>query len=204
MGTMDIPQWLNDNQGIIAVAAIVIGAFVALWIYKRQSKQLIGDRIQGNNASPFIKAGGNINAGGNISIGNHQTTIHGVRQSIPEFHLQLYGNGAKLSFDGHAEKKTDITLVIEFIEINGVRTYINRQFTKLTHLNGLNHDPSLFQAVTPSISIKVRYRTLTGETFDYIVDAEQQSRADGKFNITIVHAPSIKPVTVLSKEELEH
>lgn len=199
----NIFQWLNSNQGIVAVVAIVISVLVAVWIYKKQSKQPNGDRINDNKSSPFIKAGGSISAGGNISVGNHQTVVHGAHQPIPEFHLQLYGNGTKLSFDGHVEKKTDITLVIEFIEINGIKTDINRPFTKLTHLNDLNHDPALFKLKAPSISIKARYRTLAGEKFDYIVDAEQEPRVAGGFNIKIINSPTIKLVTILAKEELE-
>jgi len=99
-------QWLNENQGIIAIIAIVVTAFISIWIYKKQSTAPRDKSVHHNQSSPFIKAGGDISAGRDIAVGNHKTRIQNPLQSIPETHLQLNGNATR-SLEGHIEKKSD-------------------------------------------------------------------------------------------------
>ncbi len=122
---------------------------------------------------------------------------------VPEFHLHLNGKAATHSFEGHVEKNSDKTLVINFIEIGGVRTTIDRQFTKLTHLDNLRTDESVFSKKQPNIKITVNFRTLDGKVYEYRVNAEQQPLAVGGFNVIINESAVISPVAKLSAQEEE-
>ncbi|MBU0498390.1 MAG: hypothetical protein KKG04_10630, partial [Candidatus Thermoplasmatota archaeon] len=197
-----IIQWLNANQGLLAVLGIVIAAVISIWIFQKQSTGNGNQGIHHNIASPFIKAGGDISAGGNISIGN-DTIIQSPSQNIPEIHLHLHGDETR-SLEGHIENKSGRTLVAEYIEIDGTKTIINNQFTKLVPLKNLNFDHTIFRKEKTDIQVTVRYRTLTGDAFEYSDKGRQQyRRGDGKYNVGLVGSPVIRKVNSLSSEMRE-
>ncbi len=114
---------------------------------------------------------------------------------VPEFHLHLYGSGAKRRIEGHAEKKDSRTLVLESIEIGSTKTKIERQFTKLLPLTDVNYSDSLFTTKEPEINVRVNYRTLDGKKYQLSQTMTQEKRADGLFNVSLNGSPYIKSLS---------
>lgn len=187
MSMDEVVKMINDNQGVIAIVAIgisIVGGIITM-IFKR-------DTLFHNSAT--IKAGRDISAGGDITVGHHNTKQTFVQnEEIPEFHLHLSGSGATKVIEGHAEKKSDKTLVLESIEIKGAETKLGLQFTKLTYLKNLNFPDALFTTREPQeIKVTVIYKTLDGMRYELNQEMKQMDRADGLFNLSLVGSPSIK------------
>ncbi len=121
--------------------------------------------------------------------------------SVPEFHLHLYGSGSVSKIEGHVEKKDNRILIVESIQINDTVNNINRQFTKLLLLKGLNFPSNLFTKRKQDINVKVLYRTLNGDRFEYSQKMIQENRADGLFNVSLDGIPSIKKIGNLEVEK---
>lgn len=194
-------QSLNSYQGFLAAIGIIVAIAIAFVAYRPGETSKKIDKSKAKN-SPHIKAGGNISAGGDIVVGSktsHTTAEIHTPRSVPEIHVQLSGNGAV--FKGHIEKQTPETLVLESVKLNGTSTPYNRQFTKLTFLEDIKYPTSIFTTKLNKIILKVLYRTLNGQVFEYIQKGEQTLRADGKYNIGFGGPPTIRPVTVLTNEQ---
>lgn len=180
--------------GVTVTGGLIVGLILYYIFGIGKDSKPVAENVSHNRSSPFIKAGGSISAGGDIIVGNHEINTSAGRP-IPEFHLQLYGSGANLSFEGHIEKKSSITLVVLYIEIDGVKTEVNQPFTKLVHLKDLRFDQSIFKHKKSNISVKVYYKKLTDGLFEYSQTAKQELRADKRFNIALVGAPKIKQIS---------
>lgn len=113
---------------------------------------------------------------------------------VPEFHLHLYGSGAKRKIEGHAEKQDSKTLVLESIEIGLTKTKIERQFTRLLPLTDINFTDSLFTTEEPEINVRVNYRTLDGKKYQLLQAMAQEKRADGLFNVSLSGSPYIRNI----------
>lgn len=113
---------------------------------------------------------------------------------VPEFHLHLYGSGAKRKIEGHAEKQDSKTLVLESIEIGLTKTKIERQFTRLLPLTDINFTDSLFTTEEPEINVRVNYRTLDGRKYQLLQAMTQEKRADGLFNVSLTGSPYIRNI----------
>lgn len=113
---------------------------------------------------------------------------------VPEFHLHLYGSGAKRKIEGHAEKQDSKTLVLESIEIGLTKTKIERQFTRLLPLTDINFTDSLFTTEEPEINVRVNYRTLDGKKYQLLQAMAQEKRADGLFNVLLSGSPYIRNI----------
>lgn len=113
---------------------------------------------------------------------------------VPEFHLHLYGSGAKRKIEGHAEKKDSRTLVLESIEIGSAETKVDKQFTRLLPLTDINFSDSLFTTKQPEINVTVHYRTLDGKKYQLLHTMTQETRADGLFNVSLSGSPHIRNV----------
>lgn len=134
---------------------------------------------------------------------NQQVNIQSF-DDVPEFHLHLYGSGAKRKIEGHAEKKDSRTLVFESIKIDSVKTKIEKQFTRLLPLTDVNFSDSLFTTKQPEINVRVHYRTLDGKKYQLLHTMTQEKRADGLFNVSLIGSPYIKSITSTSDiSELE-
>lgn len=179
---------LNANQGVLAAIPIIGG--LIFWFFRKRKKDSI------HNNSPHISAGQSISAGGDITVGHHnskQTIIQ--NEEIPEIQLQLYGSGANKIIEGLVEKKGDKTLILESVEIKGIKTKLNQQFTKLTYIKNLNFSESLFSTKEPQeIKIRVVYKTLDNKRYELTQSMSQTNRADGLFNLPLTGAPSIRKV----------
>lgn len=179
-----ILNYLNENQGIgIIIAVIAILVTVVGWFIKKERQKNMYKN------SPHIKAGGDIKSGGHIIVGN-SNVVGSV--NLPEFHLHLYGSGAKREIEGHIEKQGGPMLVAETIEIDGLETILNQQFTKLFYLKNLNFPSDLFTTKKQNINVKVVYRTLDGRKFEYSQEMSQEGRADNLFNVSLMGTPSIR------------
>lgn len=190
---------IEEHQGLIAIFGIVIASILAYLGFRKYQKHGMGTDNSRNDNSPYIKAGGDITAGGSISVGNHKI-INNNDQGLPEIHLHLSGNGTNLT--GHIEKSSTTRLVVLYIKIDGIKTELDQEFTKLVPLNNLNYSKELFNKKQDKIKVEVQYRTLGGDLYSYIRNAQQVKRADGKFNISLIGSPTIKPIPKLSKEAI--
>ena len=182
-------KYLNENPGVgIIIAAIAVLVTIVGWFIKKKQKSV-------HKNFPHTTVGGNVSSGRDIIVGN-STIINsnGRKDDIPEFHLHLYGAGSKRKIEGHIEKKDSRTLVVESVQINGVVNDVNRQFTRLLPLKNLNHSDELFTTKTQGIKVKVIYKTLNGDRFEYSQKMTQGSRADGLFNVSLEGAPLIKTI----------
>ncbi len=159
-------------------------ATVLGWFIKKKQKSIYKN-------SSHITAGGDISSGGDIIVGNSNVV---EATNIPEFHLHLYGAGSKRKIEGHVEKKSSETLVVESVDIDGSLTTMNQQFTKLTYLKNLNHSDLLFTTKKQNLDVKVVYRTLDGKRFEYSQEMSQEKRADNLFNISLTGSPTIRRV----------
>jgi hypothetical protein len=181
-------KYLNDNPwvgiivGGIALITMIVIAIIGWLIDKRKQKHMYQN-------SPHIKADGKIVNKGNIIAGN-SNVVNEI--AAPEFHLQLYGSGAKKQFEGHIEKKSDQFLIVESIAIDGELTQLNQQFSKLFFLKNLSFPANLFTVKKRNISVKIIYRTLDGKIFEYSQKMSQQSRKDKLFNLSLMGSPVIK------------
>lgn len=91
------------------------------------------------------------------------------------------------------EKKGDKTLILELVEIKGVKTKFDQQFTKLTYIKSLNFPESLFTTKEPQeIKVLVVYRTLDNRKYELTQAMSQTGRADGLFNLPLTGTPSIR------------
>jgi len=181
----EILKYFNENPGVgIIITAIAVMVTVLGWFIKKKQKSIY-------KSSPHITAGGNILSGGNIVVGNSNVV---EAASIPEFHLHLYGAGSKRKIEGHVEKKSSETLVVESVDIDGSPTTVNQQFTKLTYLKNLNHSDLLFTTKKQNIDVKVVYRTLDGKRFEYSQEMSQEQRADNLFNVSLTGSPTIRRI----------
>lgn len=179
-----ILKYLNENPGVgIIIATIAVLLTTVGWFIKKEKQKNMYKN------SPHINAGGDIKSGGHIIVGS--SNVIGSANP-PEFHLQLYGSGAKREIEGHIEKQSGPILVAETIEIDGLETILNQQFTKLVYLKNLNFPTDLFTTKKREIIVKVVYRTLDGKKFEYSQGMSQEERADNLFNIALTGSPSIK------------
>jgi len=121
-------------------------------------------------------------------------TIIQKNDSIPKIHLHLYGSGAKRRVEGHVEKKDDKTLILESIEIDQIKTKVERQFTRLLPLTDINFSNSLFTTKKPKIEVRIIYRTLDGKKYRLTQAMTQTSRTDGFLNISLVGVPKVSLV----------
>lgn len=181
----EILKYLNENPGAgIIIAAIAVLVTILGWFIKKKQKSIYKN-------SPHITAGGDISSGENIIVGNSNVV---EATSIPEFHLHLYGAGSKRKIEGHVEKKSSETLVVESVDIDGSLTTINQQFTKLTYLKNLSHSDFLFTTKKHNIGVKVVYKTLDGKRFEYSQEMSQEKRADDLFNVSLTGSPTIRRI----------
>lgn len=179
-------KYFNENPGVGIILGIVATLIAIIGLFIKKEKYNI------HKNSPHIRAGGHIVSGGNINVGNF---THTITADIPEFHLQLYGTGSKRTIEGHAEKQDSRTLVIEYVTIDGLKTDLNLNFTKLTYLKNLNFPQSLFLEKKGNIEVNVIYKTLNGERYKLSQSMIQTNRADGLFNIGLTGSPSIKELS---------
>jgi hypothetical protein len=179
---------LNENQGVLAATAFgitFIGGILA-WFFKKNKLS------PAHNKSSYIIAGHGITAGGDIIVGGSKISQQTQGNSpIPEINLHLYGAGSKRTIEGHIEKKSGQTLVLESIQINGKITDFEQQFIKLIPIKNLNCDDDLFTTKIPKIEVKVLYKTLTGEKYILTQELTQTDRADGLYNVSLVASPII-------------
>jgi hypothetical protein len=106
--------------------------------------------------------------------------------AIPEISVSLTGNGAKVTFEGDVTNKSKQSLVLEYIDINRVKTEFNQEFNKLIFIrdNKIVFPTNIFKEEIKEISLIARYRTLSGDVYEYKQVGVQKPRADGKYNIS--------------------
>ncbi len=125
-----------------------------------------------------------------LSRVSQQITIQ--NDNIPEIHLHLYGSGAKRRVEGHIEKRNSKMLIVESIDINKLKTTIEKQFIKLLPLKNLKYSDSLFTTKMRNIEVKMKYRTLDGKCYEFSQQMIQQKRKDDLFNVSLGGTPSIR------------
>lgn len=126
------------------------------------------------------------NSPGSTQIQGNKNVINQKNESIPEIEVWLPGNGAKETFEGYIKNHSKQSLVLEYVEINGVKTMFDQQFRKHIPIVGqkIIYPKQVFTNKIDNITIKVRYHTLAGNAYEYRQTGNQTSRADKKFNIS--------------------
>lgn len=115
---------------------------------------------------------------GNNNVVNQRSLV------IPEVQVNLYGNGAKETFEGDFTNKSSQSVVLKFIKINGIKTELNQSLNKLTFIrdNQIQYPEGIFKR-RQNISLKLRLEDIKGNTYEVNQIGNQESRKDGKFNI---------------------
>lgn len=175
----------RENQMIENILEYLLGAIVKIQnlfslSFKKSEKRDYHNSIHQESKNFFSKV-------------SQQVNIQKFDE-VPEFHLHLYGSGAKRKIEGHAEKKDSRTLVLESIEIGSAETKVDKQFTRLLPLTDINFSDSLFTTKQPEINVTVHYRTLDGKKYQLLRTMTQEIRADGLFNVLLSGSPHIRNV----------
>ena len=115
-------------------------------------------------------------------------------QTIPEIAVSLPGNGAEQTFEGDITNHSGQLLVLEYVDINNIKTEFNREFRKLIFVrdNEILFPTNMFTSEIKEISMVVRYRTINGEIYEHKQIGTQTHRADGKYNISFNNTQIIK------------
>lgn len=158
------------SQGFIKIKSVVLS-------FNKSEKRKYQDSIHQEARPVFSKV-------------SQQVTIQ--NENISEIRLHLYGSGAKRRIEGHIGKRNSKTLIAESIDINGLQTRIEKQFTKLLPLKNLKYPDSIFTTKMRSIEVKVKYRTLDGKCYEFFQQMIQQKRQDDLFNVSLSGTPSIR------------
>jgi len=123
---------------------------------------------------------------GNNNRVNSPDVLVQQTQSVPEIEVWLPGNGAKETFEGYIKNHSGQLLVLEYVEVNTIKTGFNQEFRKLIFVrdNKILFPPNIFTDEIKEISLIARYRTINGEVYEHRQIGAQTSRADGKYNIS--------------------
>jgi len=107
-------------------------------------------------------------------------------QTIPEIAVSLPGSGAKQTFEGDITNHSGQLLILEYVDINNVKTEFNQEFKKLIFVrdNKILFPTNMFTSEIKEISIVARYRTINGEVYEHKQIGTQILRADGKYNVS--------------------
>lgn len=126
------------------------------------------------------------NSPGTTQIQGSNNVVNQRSKSIPEIEVWLPGDGAKETFEGYIKNHSKQSLVLEYVEINGVKTTFDQQFRKHIPIVGkkITCPNQVFTNKIGKITIKVRYHALDGNVYEYRQSGNQTSRDDKKFNIS--------------------
>ena len=122
----------------------------------------------------------------------NQTNHYGAPSPAPEIFVQLDGSPAKNNFGGHISNRSSQMLVAEAIDIAGVETKLNQQFSKLCPLENPGFPPSVFTDPVDSVPVKVTYRTLDGNKYMLTMSGKQYPMAVGGFSVSFPDPASIQ------------
>jgi len=123
---------------------------------------------------------------GATQIQGSNNVVNQQDESIPEIEVWLPGNGAKETFEGYIKNHSGQSLVLEYVEINGVKTELNQQLRKHIPIEGrkITYPKQIFTNKIDNITMTVRYHTLTGKIYEHRQAGNQTGRNDKKFNIS--------------------
>jgi len=117
---------------------------------------------------------------GNYNVVNQHQLI------IPEIQVNLYGSGAKETFEGDIKNKSGRSVVLKFIEINGIKTEFNQNLTNLIFIRNNEiqiHYPKGIFNKKQDILLKLRFEDIEGNIYEVSQHGNQEPRDDRKFNI---------------------
>jgi hypothetical protein len=130
------------------------------------------------------------------NVAGRDVNVTNATAAAPIIFLQLDGDPAKNGFGGFIKNLSQVPLIASYIEIAGVRTDLELTFTKLCPLEHPNYPEDVLLKPFESIPIVVRYRTLTGETYELVQQGSQQFRVgDNKYNVLLPGPPTIRAVS---------
>ncbi len=128
---------------------------------------------------------------GNYNRVNSPDVFFQHAQNIPEITVSFYGSGGTETIKGDIKNNSSQLLVLEYVDINDIRTEFNQPLSALRGLifvndrdNKILFPPNIFTSEIKEIFLIARYRTISGEIYDYKQLGTQTHRADGKYNIS--------------------
>lgn len=132
----DITQSLNNNQGILAVVAIIEAAVLAM-VGGKALWTKITVKNSASHAESFIQAGGGINAGGSINVGgthNYGTSKPTQKQIARE--VIIYLEDKRVLYNASQLENPDhcITAVIQ------IREFLTRTIKRLSDADELSSE----------------------------------------------------------------
>lgn len=133
---------------------------------------------------------------GNNNRVNSPAVLVQQTQSVPEIEVWLPGNGAKATFTGYIKNHSGQLLVLEYVEVNNIKTEFNQEFRKIIFVrdNKILFPPNMFTNKIKEISLIARYRTINGEVYELKQIGTQTSRADDKYNISFKNSTQITKI----------
>jgi hypothetical protein len=105
-------------------------------------------------------------------------------EPVPDITLMVRAQANDNRFEVTINADGKKQLVAEMLEINGVQTPLNQQFTRSYPVQGINIPEAIFDTKLDAINLVVQYRTLDGQQFRLTMVGEQEHRAgDGRYNV---------------------
>ncbi len=119
-----------------------------------------------------------------------QRELAGMRKQIkdleplPEVSLMINARANNNQFDVTITADGSQYLVAERIEVNGLETKLNQQFSKMYPVPHVNIPDGIFDIKGGEIPVFLEYRTLDGKRFRLSTIGEQEFRhGDGRYNV---------------------
>lgn len=133
-----------------------------------------------NKKQSVTSSPGAMQAGRDINVQANQN------EDIPEIEVWLPGNGAKETFEGYIQNHSGQSLILEYVEVNGVKTEFNQQFRKLIYIRDkqISYPNDVFVKNIGKVKLVTRYRTLSGKIYEHRQTGSQTNGPDKKFNIS--------------------
>src|SRR3989338_1658898 len=82
----------------------------------------------------FNKKQSSHNSPNSIQVQGSGNVVNQQSEAIPEIEVWLPGTGAKETFEGYIKNHSNSSIVLEYVEINNVKTEFNQELRNLTYI----------------------------------------------------------------------
>ena len=107
-----------------------------------------------------------------------------AQEPIPEISLMVNAQANNNRFDVTFTSKAGKNLVAEKLIINGVKTELNQQFTKMYTVEHVNIPEGIFDKEQGAVVLLAQYRTLDGQQYKLTMTGKQEFRTgDKRYNV---------------------
>ena len=133
----------------------------------------------------FNKKQSSYNSPNSIQVQGSGNVVNQQTETIPEIEVWLPGAGAKETFEGYIKNHSNNSIILEYVEINNVKTNFNQELRNLIYIRDrqIQYPPEIFRE-KQDIVLKTRYHTLQETIYEFEQKGEQTTGPPGKFNIS--------------------